>query len=72
MILERFPDYWRKGYPYVDRLEVSNSPGRMEGALNGFRGGLFDAVLGVDPGCCRTSSAFPGRRSTSRRAGTRR
>ena len=50
IVMERHEQYWRKGLPYVDRFEAVNSPGRMEGALNGFRGGLFDAVLGVDPG----------------------
>jgi len=50
IILERHETYWRQGFPYLDRLEVVSSPGRMEGALNGFRGGLFDAVIGVDPG----------------------
>lgn len=50
IVMERHEQYWRKGYPFVDRFEAVNSPGRMEGALNGFRGGLFDAVLGVDPG----------------------
>jgi peptide/nickel transport system substrate-binding protein len=50
LIMEKHADYWRKGYPYIDRLEIASSPGRMESALNGFRGGLFDAVLGVDPG----------------------
>lgn len=50
IILERNEKYWRAGFPYLDRLEVVSSPGRMEGALNGFRGGLFDAVIGVDPG----------------------
>lgn len=50
IVMERHEQYWRKGYPLVDRFEAVNSPGRMEGALNGFRGGLFDAVLGVDPG----------------------
>ena len=50
IILARHEHYWRKGYPYLDRLEVVASPGRMETALNGFRGNLFDAVVGVDPG----------------------
>jgi len=50
IILERNDKYWRQGFPYLSHLEVVNSPGRMEGALNGFRGGLFDAVVGVDPG----------------------
>ncbi len=50
MITERNPDYWRAGLPYFDRLEIVSLPGRMEAALNGFRSGLYDAVLGVDPG----------------------
>lgn len=50
MILERNPYYWRKGLPYLDRIEVVNTAGKMETAINGFRSGLFDAVLGVDPG----------------------
>jgi len=50
LVMERHENYWRKGHPYLDRFEVASSPGRMEGALNGFRGGLFDAILGVDPG----------------------
>jgi peptide/nickel transport system substrate-binding protein len=50
LIMERHEQYWRKGFPYVDHFEIASSPGRMEGALNGFRGGQFDVVLGVDPG----------------------
>ncbi len=50
LVMEKHERYWRTGFPYLDRFEVASSPGRMESALNGFRGGLFDAVLGVDPG----------------------
>lgn len=50
IILARHEGYWRKNLPYLDSLEVVSSPGRMETALNGFRGDAFDAVLGVDPG----------------------
>jgi peptide/nickel transport system substrate-binding protein len=60
IIMERHEQYWRKGYPYVDRFEAASSPGRMEGALNGFRGGLFDAVLGVDPGLLPDLERIPG------------
>ncbi|MGD9946657.1 MAG: ABC transporter substrate-binding protein, partial [Burkholderiaceae bacterium] len=59
LIMERHGDYWRKGFPYLDRFEVASSPGRMEGALNGFRGGLFDAVLGVDPGLLPDLASIP-------------
>lgn len=50
MIAERNPHYWRAGLPYFDRLEIVSLPGRMEAALNGFRSGMYDVVLGVDPG----------------------
>jgi len=60
LIMERHEQYWRKGFPYVDRLEVASTPGKMEGALNGFRGGLFDAVLGVDPGLLPDLERIPG------------
>jgi peptide/nickel transport system substrate-binding protein len=60
IVMERHADYWRKGLPYVDRFEAVSSPGRMEGALNGFRGGLFDAVLGVDPGLLPDLERIPG------------
>lgn len=60
MNLERNPHYWRKGLPYLDKLEIVNTPGRMESALNGFRGGMFDAILGVDPGFMPQLKRMPG------------
>lgn len=69
MIFERNPYYWREGLPYLDRFEVVNSPGRMESALNGFRGGLFDAVLGVDPGLLPDLKRLPDVRSDMAVAG---
>ncbi|MFA7679071.1 MAG: ABC transporter substrate-binding protein [Pigmentiphaga sp.] len=50
MRTERNPHYWRPGLPHFDTLEIVSLPGRMEVALNGFRSGMYDAVLGVDPG----------------------
>ncbi|MBS0529485.1 MAG: hypothetical protein JSS22_08865, partial [Proteobacteria bacterium] len=50
IVAARNERYWRPGMPYVDSLEIVASPGRMESALNGFQTGLFDAILGVDPG----------------------
>lgn len=49
MVLERNDRYWRKGAPYLDRLEVVNREGQMESAINGFRSRQFDAVLNIDP-----------------------
>lgn len=69
LVMERHADYWRKGYPFVDRLEVASSPGRMESALNGFRGGLFDAVLGVDPGLLPDLERIPGTKINFSEAG---
>lgn len=47
-ILERFEQYWRKGFPYLDRIEIHNREGQQESALNGLRSGQFDAVLNID------------------------
>ena len=47
-IMERYEGYWRKGFPYLDRLEIHNREGQQESALNGLRAGQFDAVLNID------------------------
>lgn len=47
-VLERNSNYWRKGLPYLDGLELAAQT--MEGAMNGYHAGQFDAVLDVDPG----------------------
>jgi len=60
LVMEKNPSYWKKGLPYVDRFELASSPGRMESALNGFRGGLYDAILGVDPGLLPELQKVPG------------
>ena len=49
LIMERFEGYWRKGFPYLDRVECHNREGQQEAALNGLRAGQFDAVLSIDP-----------------------
>ena len=49
IIMERFESYWRKGFPYLDRIELYNREGQQEAALNGLRAGQFDAVLSIDP-----------------------
>ena len=45
---ERNDNYWRKGFPYLDRLEIHNREGQEEAALNGLRARQFDAVLSID------------------------
>ncbi len=45
---ERHDKYWRKGFPYLDRLEIHNREGQQEAALNGLRARQFDAVLTID------------------------
>lgn len=47
-IFERHETYWRKGFPYLDRLEIHNREGQQEAALNGLRARQFDAVLTID------------------------
>ena len=47
--MERFEPYWRKGFPYLDRVEIHNREGQQEAALNGLRAGQFNAVLSIDP-----------------------
>ncbi|GAA4161798.1 ABC transporter substrate-binding protein [Shinella granuli] len=54
--------YWRTGHPYLETLEVVNRGGQMEGAVNGFLSGQFDAVTNIDPGFVRQ---FQGRDDTS-------
>ena len=48
LVMERYDGYWRKGFPYLDRLEIHNREGQQESALNGLRAGQFDAVLNID------------------------
>lgn len=49
IIMERFEGYWRKGFPYLDRIECHNREGQQEAALNGLRAGQFDMVQSIDP-----------------------
>lgn len=47
-VFERHESYWRRGFPYLDRLEIHNREGQQEAALNGLRARQFDAVLSID------------------------
>lgn len=53
MIMERNENYWRKGFPYLDRLEIHNREGQQEAALNGLRAKQFDVVMNIDPRAVR-------------------
>lgn len=59
MTFERFADYWRQGFPYLDRLEVVNREGQTEAALSGYRARQFDAMLNIDPRLIRQMEREP-------------
>lgn len=59
MVLERNERYWKRGLPYLDRLEVVSREGQMEAAINGFRARQFDAVLNIDPRLLRQLEKEP-------------
>ncbi len=48
-IYERNPDYWRPGFPLLDRIELHNREGQQETAMAGLRAGQFDMVMTIDP-----------------------
>jgi peptide/nickel transport system substrate-binding protein len=59
MIMERNENYWRKGFPYLDRLEIHNREGQQEAALNGLRARQFEVVLNIDPRAVRQLESEP-------------
>ena len=59
IIMERFEGYWRKGFPYLDRVECHNREGQQEAALNGLRAGQFDVVFNIDPRAEKQLSSDP-------------
>lgn len=59
MTFERFDDYWRQGFPHLDRLEVVNREGQTEAALAGYRARQFDAMLNIDPRLIRQMEREP-------------
>ena len=59
MTFERFDDYWRQGFPFLDRLEVINREGQSEAALAGYRARQFDAMLNIDPRLTRQMEREP-------------
>ncbi len=69
LTMERFEGYWRKGYPYLDRVEIHNREGQEEAALNGLRAGQFDAVLSIDARAAMRLAGDPGYDIESARGG---
>ncbi|MGE0719030.1 MAG: ABC transporter substrate-binding protein [Alphaproteobacteria bacterium] len=69
LIMERNEHYFEKGFPYLDRLELVNRTGDMGGAMNGFRAGQFDVVLGVDPGLIAQIEKMPDTEMETARSG---
>ena len=59
MTFERFDEYWRQGFPFLDRLEVINREGQSEAALAGYRARQFDAMLNIDPRLTRQMEREP-------------
>ena len=67
--LVRNPDYFVKGLPYVDRLEINHLPDQPS-VLNAFRGGELDVIgSGMRPEAIdragrgrRPGRVLPGRR----------
>src|SRR5262249_18507425 len=52
-IMERNPDYWNKGLPYVDRLEVYHMFPFSPELGSSFLSGKVDYARLLDPGSCR-------------------
>jgi peptide/nickel transport system substrate-binding protein len=63
-VLERNPSYWRKGFPYLDSLEVVAQT--MEGAMNGYHAGSSMRSSTWTPACCRGSRRWRTPRSVMR------
>jgi peptide/nickel transport system substrate-binding protein len=63
-IVERNPDYWNEGLPYLDGIEFYHLPPfspEMGGAL---LSGKIDYARGLDPGTAKKVQATPGMAST--------
>lgn len=58
IVLERFDDYWDKGKPYLDRVELRVIPNQATAVAN-LKAGEIDAMLVLDPAQAAT---FTGNR----------
>jgi len=59
-IMERNPDYWNPGLPYLDRLEVYHIPPWTAEVGAAFLAGKVDYVRTIDPVAAQKVQATPG------------
>ena len=59
-IMERNPNYWNKGLPYVDRLEVYHMPPFSPELGSAFLSGKLDYARLLDPVSWRKAKEMPG------------
>lgn len=64
-ILEKNPDYWNEGLPYVDRLEMYHLPPFSPELGAALLGGKLDYARLLDPVSAREVKATPGMNSTA-------
>ncbi|MCB1547479.1 MAG: twin-arginine translocation signal domain-containing protein [Hyphomicrobiaceae bacterium] len=68
VVYEANAKYWGDG-PYLDTLEVVVQP-NMGPAMNGYRSGQFDMILGVDPALVPQFQALPNTKVSFAKAGS--
>ncbi len=59
-IMEKNPDYWNKGLPYLNRLEVYHIPPWTPEVGAAFLGGKVDYVRTIDPVAAQKVRGTPG------------
>jgi peptide/nickel transport system substrate-binding protein len=59
-IMEKNPDYWNKGLPYLDRLEIYHIPPWTPEVGAAFLGGKVDYVRTIDPVAAQKARGTPG------------
>lgn len=59
-VMERNPDYWNKGLPYLDRLEVYHIPPWTPEVGAALLAGKVDYVRTIDPVAAQKVKAMPG------------
>jgi peptide/nickel transport system substrate-binding protein len=59
-IMEKNPDYWNKGLPYLDRLEIYHIPPWTPEVGAAFLGGKVDYVRTIDPVAAQKVRGTPG------------
>ena len=59
-VMERNPNYWNKGLPYVDGIEIYNVLPFSPEMASAILAGRVDYVRATDPGTVRKAQATPG------------